>query len=93
MRNDEKLPAKKDHASRKTQKQCSSGKIIYDSQGQAAKTAARLLESKGWRMKEYKCEIGKHWHLTHRDAEERRKDRRDRDRREAKKSRLEKKNK
>lgn len=81
----------KPSAPRKSQKKCSNGKIIYDSQGQATKAIVSLLEVKGWRMKEYKCNLGKHWHLTHQDADERRRDHRYKRRMEAKKIRLEKK--
>ena len=67
---------------------CPSGKIVYTSEAKARAASETLLEKKEWHTKFYKCEVGNHWHLTHSDSDERRRDRRQKKRRERKAIRI-----
>lgn len=63
---------------------CPSGKIIYTSEAKARVASESLFAKKEWHTKIYKCDLGRHWHLTHSDADERRRDRKQKRRRERK---------
>jgi len=67
---------------------CSSGKIVYFSEAKAKAAKEIILEKKDMNLKPYKCDLGKHWHLTHINKQEKRKDHRAMRRRDAKAKRL-----
>jgi len=72
---------------------CPSGKIVYFSEAKAKVAKEIILEKKDMNLRPYKCDLGNHWHLTHVNKQEKRKDHRAMRRRDAKTKRLAKKEK
>lgn len=72
---------------------CPTGKVTYGSEGKALLDKERLLKADGRKTKVYRCNLCRHWHLTHSDSDERRRDRRQKRRRECKVIRLAEKEK
>lgn len=67
---------------------CPSGKIIYFSEAKAKIAKDSILEKKEMNLKPYRCDLGNHWHLTHVNKHEKRKDHRAMRRRDAKAKRV-----
>ena len=76
------------HGNKNPNSICSSGKIVYFSEAKARIAKDVILEKKSRNLKPYKCQFGNHWHLTHINKDEKRKDHRIMRRRQAKEKRL-----